>query len=165
MPLDRTDLSIIQSLQQNAGQRLEDIARSVKLATSSVHDRVRRLEREGVIRRWTIDVDADALGLGVLAFVGIRSSKSCAEMLDDLREISAIEECHSVAGEFSLFLKVRVSSTSALLVLIDRFRGIPGVESTETTIALRTQIDRPIGAELSIAPRADKPPTHPTTKK
>jgi len=147
MPVDQTDLQIISALQQNADQRLEDVAKKVKLATSSVHDRVRRLEREGVIRRWTIDVNAEALGLGVLAYIGVRSTKTCAEIMESLEKIREIEECHSVAGELCFLLKVRVPATGDLLGLIERVRKISGIDSTETTIVLQTRLDRPIWIE------------------
>lgn len=141
--LDKKDFALLEALQQNASQRLEDLARAVHLAPSSVHDRLRRLERGGIIRNWTIKLDAPALGLGVLAFVGIRATKPCSELLEGLRAIPSIEECHSVAGELSLVLKVRATSTPALLELLDRLRQIPGIEQTETTMVLTTQIDRP----------------------
>jgi Lrp/AsnC family transcriptional regulator, leucine-responsive regulatory protein len=142
--LDKKDFALIEALQQNASRRLEDLAKLVHLAPSSVHDRLLRLEREGVIRQWTIKVDAPALGLGVLAFVGIRATRPCSELVEALRAIPSIEECHSVAGELSMMLKVRVANTAALLELSDRLRAVPGIEGTETTIVLKTQLDRPI---------------------
>ena len=144
MQLDKKDFSLIEALRQNASRRLEDLAKLVQLAPSSVHDRLQRLERAGIIRQWTIKVDGAALGLGVLAFVGVRATKPCSELFEALSAIPAIEECHSVAGELSMMLKVRVASTPALLELSEKLRAIPGVEQTETTIVLRTHIDRPI---------------------
>ena len=152
MSLDKKDFALIEALQQNASRRLEDLAKMVHLAPSSVHDRLQRLERVGIIRQWTIKVDAPALGLGVLAFVGIRATKPCSELVDSLRAIPSVEECHSVAGELSMMLKVRVASTPALLELSELLRAIPGVEQTETTIVLKTQIDRPIAVKLPAAP-------------
>jgi Lrp/AsnC family leucine-responsive transcriptional regulator len=142
--LDQKDLTLLNALQQNAAQRLEDLAKLVRMAPSSVHDRLRRLERDGIIKRWTIDVDAAALGLGVLAFIGIRSTRPCSELLDALRAIACIEQCHSVAGELSLVLQVRVPNPTVLLEVTERLREIPGIEQTETTIVLKTQISRPI---------------------
>ena len=139
---DSTDLSILHALQQNAAQRLEDIARLVKLAPSSVHDRLRRLERQGILRKWTIDVDTTKLGIGVTAFVGVSASRPCSKILPALKGITAIEECHSVAGEFSLLLKVRTSTPKDLLDLSERLRQIPGVEGTTTTIVLHTHLDQ-----------------------
>ena len=109
-----------------------------------MHDRLRRLERIGVIRGWSIEVNAQALGLGVLAFIGISSKKPCSELVEALRAISAIEECHSVAGDLSILLKVRVTNTASLLALAERLRKIPGVEQTNTTIVLKSQFERPI---------------------
>ena len=143
MDLDRKDFALLDALQQNASQRLEDLARLVKLAPSSVHERLRRLERERVIRRWTVDVDAAALGLDVVAFVGIRATRPCSELLESMKKIPSIEECHSVAGDLSMILKVRVANTAALLSLSEHLRQVPGIEQTETTIVLKTQIDRP----------------------
>jgi Lrp/AsnC family leucine-responsive transcriptional regulator len=144
MSLDKKDFALITALQQNASRRLEDLAKLVQLAPSSVHDRLQKLERAGIIRQWTIKLDAPALGLAVLAFVGISATKPCSELVEALRAIPAIEECHSVAGELSMMLKVRVASTPALLELSEQLRAIPGIEQTETTIVLKTQIDRPI---------------------
>jgi DNA-binding Lrp family transcriptional regulator len=144
MELDKTDRALVDAILRDANQRLEDLARLVGLAPSSVHDRLRRLERDGVIRRWTVDVDATAFGLQVLAYVGLRSSRPCSELTAALAAVDAIEECHSVAGPNSMVLKVRVASPPALLELIERLRQIPGVEGTETSIVLKSLIDRPL---------------------
>lgn len=146
MELDRTDFALVEALQQNAAQRLEDLGRLVGMAPSSVHERLRRLEAAGVIRRWTVECDAAALGLGVLAYMGVRSTRPCAELRPLLEAIPAIEECHSVAGDLSMLLKVRVATPPDLLSLTERLRQIPGVEGTETTIVLATQFARPFRA-------------------
>ena len=143
--LDKKDFALLEALQLNASRRLEDLAKLVRLAPSSVHDRLRRLESLGVLRKWTIDVDHQALGFGVIAFVGVRASRPCSEMMESLRTIRSIEECHSVAGDLSMVLKVRVARTSDLLKLVDQLRQIPGITETETTIVLQTQFERPIG--------------------
>ncbi len=142
MDLDRKDRALLHALQQNASQRLEDLAVLVRLAPSSVHDRLRRLERDGIIRKWTIEVDPVALGFGVLAFIGIRATRPCTELLDSLRLIASIEDCHSVAGELSLILQVRVATTTELLDVTEQLRQIPGIEQTESTIVLKTQFSR-----------------------
>jgi Lrp/AsnC family transcriptional regulator, leucine-responsive regulatory protein len=140
---DSTDLVIIRTLQNNASRTLEDLARLVKLAPSSVYERLRRLERDGIIRNWTIEVDARKLGMGVTAFVGVSASVPCSKIVPALQEITGIEECHSVAGEFSLLLKVRATDPTELLDLSERLRQIPGIEGTKTTIVLKTHIDQP----------------------
>jgi Lrp/AsnC family leucine-responsive transcriptional regulator len=150
--IDETDHALVAALQRDASQRLDDLARLVRLVPSSVHDRLRRLERDGVIRRWTIDADVGAFGLQVLAYVGVRSSRPCSELIRSLESVPAIEECHSVAGPNSLLLKVRVASTAALLEFAEHLRKIPGIEGTETTIVLKTQIDRPVALPSPTVP-------------
>lgn len=140
--LDRIDLLLLSALQAEGRLRLEDLARRVELAPSSVHDRLRRLQRDGVIRRWTIEVSPEALGLSVLAMIGVQASRPCSEFVGALEQIHEIEECHSVAGQLSVMLKVRVANTEHLLDLIERLRRIPGVDGTETTVVLKTQFER-----------------------
>ena len=154
MDFDRKDFALLEALQADASQRLEDLAKLVHLAPSSVHDRVRRLERAGVIRNWTIHVDAPSVGLGVLALIGISASKPCSMLIEELRTIPSIEECHAVAGPLSFILKARLRDTEGLLALCERLRHIPGIENTETTIVLETQIERPIPLKtLTAIPR------------
>lgn len=140
--LDRTDRILIAALQQEGRLRLEDLARRVELAPSSVHDRLRRLQRDGVIRRWTIEVAPEALGLAVLAFVGVRASRPCSDLIEALDQMREIEECHSVAGQLSMILKLRAASTEHLLEIIERLKQIPGIEGTETTVVLKTFLER-----------------------
>ncbi|HKS69486.1 MAG TPA: winged helix-turn-helix transcriptional regulator, partial [Ktedonobacterales bacterium] len=64
--LDEVDTVLLSALQAEGRLRLEDLARRVELSPSSVHDRLRRLQRDGVIRKWTIAVSPEALGLTVL---------------------------------------------------------------------------------------------------
>ena len=153
MELDKADFQLVDAIQNDAAQRLEDLARLVQMAPSSVHDRLRRLEQAGIIRRWTVDLDAAALGLGVLAYIGVSATRPCSDLVAALERIPAIEECHSVAGRLSLVLKVRVAATADLLHLAEQLRQIPGIEGTETTIVLKTQIDRPIPLPAPLPPR------------
>lgn len=149
--LDPTDLQLLDALQRDASQRLEDLGRLVGLVPSSVHDRLRRLEREGFIQRWSVQLDHEAVGQGVLAFIGVSTDRPCSQLIKDLKAIPAIEECHSVAGELSMMLKVRVADTPGLLELVERLRQIPGIEGTQSTVVLKTQLDRPVPL---VAPQA-----------
>jgi DNA-binding Lrp family transcriptional regulator len=151
-PLDQIDTILLATLQEQGRLRLEDLARRVKLSPSTVHDRLRRLQRDGVIRNWTITVNPQALNLAVLAFVGVRASRPCSELVEALARIHEIEEAHSVDGPLSLIVKLRATSTEHLLQLIERLKRIPGVESTETTVALKTYVER--GPRPALAKRA-----------
>ncbi len=155
MELDRKDFALLEALQKNASTKLEELAKVVGLATSSVHERVQRLQRSGVIRQWSIDVDAAAVGLPVMAFIGVKASRPCSDLMSALEKIRYIEECHSVAGELSMILKVRVPSPEVLLEVTDQLRKVQGIEATNTTLVLKTQLRRGFAIQAPVEPRSE----------
>jgi DNA-binding Lrp family transcriptional regulator len=118
------------------------LAKLVGLAPSSVHERIRRLEQRGVIRAWRVDVDPAAVGRPVTAFVGVEADRPCSDVVPSLEPFPEIEECHSVGGGLSFLLKVRTASPEALLDLVERLRRVDGIVRTETSVVLRTQLER-----------------------
>src|SRR6201993_4671592 len=116
-----------------------DLARQAGLSVSAVHQRVRRLETEGVIMGYVALCDPEVIGLPLTAFVSIKPFDAAApdDLPDRLRHLSAIEACHSVAGEENYILKVRVASPAALEELLHQIRGIANV-TTRTTVVLST---------------------------
>ena len=87
-----------------------DLGKATGLSTSAVHQRVRRLEERGVIRGYVAVIDAEAVDLPLTAFISIRPIDPSApdDAPERLRGLAEIEACHSVAGEESYILKVRV---------------------------------------------------------
>jgi Lrp/AsnC family leucine-responsive transcriptional regulator len=116
-----------------------DLGRATGLSTSAVHQRVKRLEKRGLITGYGASVDHAELGLTLTAFVSITPIDPSQP--DDypvrLRGISAIESCWSVAGDESYILKVRTSTPAELETLLARVRAVANV-STRTTIVLST---------------------------
>lgn len=140
--LDETDSKILRCLQVNARSTLADVGRSVGLAASSVHERLRRLQRDGVIRGWTLDLDPRSVGRPVTAFVGVEADVTGGGLVQRLRQRPEIDECHNMAGDLAFFLKVRAGDTEALLAVLDWIRELPGVRQTRTTVVLRTEFER-----------------------
>jgi Lrp/AsnC family transcriptional regulator, leucine-responsive regulatory protein len=141
--LDEIDREIVRLLYANGRLNQERIAQEVKLSRPAVHERVRRLEAQGVIRGYKALVDWAALGKPVTAFVWVRTSGvKCRETGPVLMGLTydgaTVEECHSVTGEWCLLIKVRADSPSTLQDLIDEIRESPGVEGTMTAVALST---------------------------
>lgn len=116
-----------------------DLARNTGLSVSAVHQRVRRLEERGVIRGFTVVLDYALVGLPLTAFVSVRPLDPAApdDTADRLAHLSEIEACHSVAGEESYILIVRVASPVALESLLARIRSAANV-TTRTTVVLST---------------------------
>jgi Lrp/AsnC family leucine-responsive transcriptional regulator len=135
--LDDRDLAIVAALQEDARATYADVGARVGLSASAVHDRVRKLERRGVVRGYRAVVDPEAIGLFVTAL--IEASPLDPQQPDDLpervRAFPEVEDCLSVAGEANYVLKVRTRTTGELEDLIRRLREKGGV-TTKTTIAL-----------------------------
>jgi Lrp/AsnC family leucine-responsive transcriptional regulator len=146
MTLDDQDLVILRALQDDARGTFADIGRLAGLSTSSVHERVKKLEQAGVIRGYRAVVDPEAVGLYVTALVSVTPLDPTApdDVPDRVRELSEIEACHSVAGQESYVLKVRVRTTGDLEDFLQRLREKALVQ-TRTTIVLSTPFEhRPI---------------------
>ncbi|MEM6702006.1 MAG: Lrp/AsnC family transcriptional regulator [Acidobacteriota bacterium] len=139
--MDKADKAIIDCLQSNARCSNAEIARSVGLAPSAVLERIRKLERNGVLHGYEARLDPEAMGLGMLAFLFVRVARCPAEpgTAAKLAAIPEVLEVHHVAGEDCFLLKVRTSSTRGLhRILTDEFNAIGGIESTKSTIVLET---------------------------
>ena len=116
-----------------------DLARETGLSTSAAHQRVRRLEQRGVVTGYRAEVDPVALGLPLSAFVSVKPIDPAApdDAPDRLRALEAVEACHSVAGDESYILQVRVAGPGELEALLQEIRAVAGV-STRTTVVLST---------------------------
>ncbi len=116
-----------------------DLGKATGLSTSAVHQRVRRLEERGVITGFRAVVDHEAIGLALTAMIAVSPFDPAApdDVPDRLAHISEIEACHSVAGDESYILKVRVARPSDLEDLLARVRSAANVR-TRTTVVLST---------------------------
>jgi Lrp/AsnC family leucine-responsive transcriptional regulator len=116
-----------------------ELARQAGLSVSATHQRVRRLERRGLIKGYAAVIDPADAGLPLTAFVSIKPFDPAApdDAPERLAHLPAIEACHSVAGEENYILKVRVATPTDLEDLLQQIRAAAGV-STRTTIVLST---------------------------
>ena len=135
-PIDRL---IAAALVADGRTTLKALAGATGLSVSAVQARVRRLETDGVIRGYAALVEPEAIGLPLAAFVAVTPLDPDHEydIPERLATLSEIEDCHSVAGEDSFVLYVRVASPSALEALIREIRRRANV-STRTTVVLQT---------------------------
>ena len=137
--MEDLDRQIVRLLAQDGRRSFTDLAKETGLSVSAVHQRVRRLEQRGVLRGYHAAVDPDAIDLPMTAFVSIKPIDPAApdDAPDRLAHLAAIEACHSVAGDESYILKVRVASPAALEALLQEIRAAANV-STRTTVVLST---------------------------
>lgn len=115
--IDATDRKILAALQEDASRSLDDIARAVGSSKTPVWSRIRKLREAGVIRRQTVELDADALGLEACFFVLVRTSAHEADwqrrFLETVRARPEVQEAHRLAGDIDYILKVRVANARA----------------------------------------------------
>ena len=138
--MDATDLKILELLQQNARMTNAEIAAEVELTASSVYERVRKLQDQGVIRRFTIEVDPAALGKPLTAFIRLTVAYDDRQApgVVALRDDPDVLECYSVAGEDCYILKVRAEGPKQLERLISAIRGSADANRSVTNIVLST---------------------------
>lgn len=141
--LDEIDRMLLRELIADGRATLAALAEKAGLSVSAVQSRVRRLEARNIIRGYSARVDPEALGKMLSAFVAITPLDPSQP--DDaparLRHIEAIESCHSVAGDESYILMVRVESPRALEQLLQEIRATADV-ATRTTVVLQTFYER-----------------------
>ena len=139
--LDHTDLLILGLVQRDGKLAQSEIAKRVGLSTAAVNERLKKLEKAGVIRRYVALVDPAAVGAGLTAFVEvfIEHPRHETTFIERMLGLDEVQECHYVTGEFSLLLKIRVRDVEALQeLLLHRLNCLEGVRQTRTLIVLST---------------------------
>lgn len=145
--IDEMDARILSAMSVDSRRSYAEVGAEVGLSTAAVHERVRKLVERGVIRRFSLSVDPDALGLSFTAFVAIRNDGGihCRDVAPRLRAMPEVQELHSVAGEYDFLAKIRTTHARALEDVLYAIKAIPGVARTTSTVVLNTEFeDRPL---------------------
>jgi Lrp/AsnC family leucine-responsive transcriptional regulator len=142
-PLDR---AIIAILQREGRTTYAQIGARVGVSATAAHERIKKLEARGVITGYHAGIDPELVGAGVTAFIFVSQKAGPRGALEELfAGLPWVEECHRVAGEESLLLKVRAESMPALEHLVWEIRALDTVERTKTMIVLATAFEgRPV---------------------
>jgi Lrp/AsnC family leucine-responsive transcriptional regulator len=143
--IDEIDSQIILLLQEDARLSNGAIAEQIGIPSSTVHDRIKKLERKKVIKKYVAVVDAEKIGKPITAFirltVGMTSQGYIASkesVIAVCQNESDVLECHGVAGEDCYILKVRVANPKELEKLIERIRSQAEISRSITSIVLST---------------------------
>lgn len=139
--LDRIDLKILRTLQENARISYVDLAQTVGLSTTPCMDRVKRLEQSGLIQGYQAILSPEALGLGLLVFIEITLSNQSAEAFDEFRKavdgLSYVQECHLVSGQSDYLVKIRLTDLpSYRKYLGDLLLALPHVRESKSYIVM-----------------------------
>ncbi len=145
--IDQIDQKILSFLVENARMPFLEIARECGVSGAAIHQRVKRLEANGVITGSRLLVKPQALGLNVCAYISVSLSEAnkYPEVIEAFKKISEIVECHFVTGKYALLLKIFCFDHDHLMeVLVNTIQKIPYVQSTETQISLDQAIERQV---------------------
>ena len=139
--LDRIDNKILSILQENARIPITELAEKVGLSVTPCGERVKNLEKEGVILGYHARLDPHALGLGLLVFVELKlSTKSGAifgKFKQEILKLPSVLECHLVSGDFEYLIKARIAQMADYRTLLgDILLTLPGAQESRSYIVM-----------------------------
>ena len=145
MKIDQKDIQIIEILKSNARLTTKDIAKKVKLPITTVHNRIKKLEINNIIKNFTINLNYQELGKPLLALILVTVNYNVvtghkidqAEIARKIKHLEGTEEVSIVTGDTDIILKVRMSSVDELNKYItEKLRNIEGIDKTKTMLVL-----------------------------
>jgi Lrp/AsnC family transcriptional regulator for asnA, asnC and gidA len=145
--IDKLDREILEILMKDAKIPYTDIAKRLIVSPGTIHVRMKRMERLGIVKGTTLILDPAKIGYDLTAFVGIYLIKGSVykEVIDEVDNIPEIVEAHYTTGEYSIFAKVICKNTDHLREVInEKLQPVNGVSRTETIISLGESIKKQV---------------------
>jgi Lrp/AsnC family transcriptional regulator, leucine-responsive regulatory protein len=138
--IDSIDLNILNIIQRNGKISNAELARTISMAPSGVLERVKKLEKKGIILAYEVRLNHKALGVSLATFIHIKTMDAVGstEIGRRLAAIEEIQEVHWIAGEFNYLIKAKINGTDALTGLLRKIGTIQGVTDSRTTLVLDT---------------------------
>jgi len=136
--LDKTDLDILRVLQNDARLTVKELAARVHLSTTPVFERMKRLERNGYIKRYVTVLDAEKLNRGFMVFCSVKMSRLNREIATNfaavIRDIPEVTECYNISGSYDYLLKIHAPDMKYyqqfLLNVLGTIENLDSMEST-----------------------------------
>ena len=153
--IDSVDRKILSILMKDANTSYVDIAKRIHVSPGTVHVRMKRLQRLGVVKKAFLNVDYSKLGYDICAYLGIYLEKGSlyTDVIMALQKIPEVVNAHYTTGIYSVFVRVICKDTEHLRrVLYEKIQEIDGIQRTETFISLEESIYR----SLSILEEGDE---------
>lgn len=144
--IDQKDLRILQILKESGDLTVRQVAARTLLPITTVHNRIRRMKKLGIIKKFTIEVDHRKTGKPISAYVLVKVDskylkgfrKTQHDLVKDLKRLEFIEKADIVTGAIDIILLIRVKDIDELdNIIVDKLRDVQGIESTETLVILR----------------------------
>jgi Lrp/AsnC family transcriptional regulator for asnA, asnC and gidA len=145
--IDGIDKKILRALMKDARTSVLEIARMVGISGAAIHQRLRKLEKSGLLVGSKFIINPKVLGYTTMAYVGVYLDKAMnnPQAVKQLEKIPEVLECHYTTGHWSIFLKLLCRDNAHLMEVLNKdIQSISGVSRTETFISLDQQINRQI---------------------
>lgn len=139
--LDKTDLAILRTMQRNAKLTTKELAEAVHLTPTPVFERLKRLERQGIIRKYVAVLDAAKLERAFTVFCLVKLSRMNHDIALDfnqqIQEIDEVTECYNISGDFDYLLKINVRDMAQYQhLLLNRLGTIESVGSLKSSFVM-----------------------------
>lgn len=133
MNLDETDIEILRILQQDSSKPFVEIADELDVTDGTIHQRVKKLKKSGIIKRFTIELDHEVLGSGSLGYVFVTANPGHLEPISKrISELQDVQEVYEVHTHAELLVKIRAPSQEDIRnIMVNNIRKIEGVANTE----------------------------------
>jgi Lrp/AsnC family transcriptional regulator for asnA, asnC and gidA len=137
--IDELDLKILSELINDASISVPKLSKQININSSVIYSRIKRLIKLGVIKRFTIIINDEALGFNVKAITGINiDAKKRENIIEDIKNIPEIEEIMEVTGRFDMLVRLHAKTLEDMYAIVsDKIGHIDGVQKTETFIEMR----------------------------
>ena len=137
------DEDLIALLRVDAREPVASLARKLGVSRTTVQDRLRRLEEQGIIAGYTVKVSRDATSHGISAMVMISAEpRRQVDVAKVVGKFASVQSLHTVSGKFDLMALVKTSTSEDMDKIIDQIGAISGVDGIETAVILSTKVDR-----------------------
>jgi len=142
--LDKLDKKILQLIAEDARIPFLEVARVCNVSGAAIHQRIQKLTQSGVIKGSQFIIDPEKIGYEACAYVGLylKDPESFDDVVEKLRKIPEVVECHYTTGGMDMFIKIYAKSNHHLLNIIhDKLQPL-GLQRSETIISFNAAIDR-----------------------
>lgn len=134
--IDATDLQILRELQRNARLTTKELAARVNLSTTPVFERVKRLERDGIIDRYVAVLNAEKLNQGFVVFCQVKMNRLGRD-IGTVKDIPEVTECYNISGQYDYLLKIHAPNMKYYQEFVLNVLGtIPHLGSLESTFVM-----------------------------
>lgn len=143
--LDKLDLQIIQHMMEDAEISYADLGKKLFVSGGTIHVRIKKLQKDGIVKGTKLNTDLKLLGYDVIAFIGIylKESSLYDSVAKELYKLKEVVRLNYTTGNYSMFVEIVCKDISELrTVLHEKLQKIKGIERTETLISLEESFAR-----------------------